>query len=202
MVADGRCPDVIAMLDALAVIERTVGKLREHRIMILQGRADDRPVDEVGGMKDLQARKTGKRRGSHIIIIAHPAYVGIAIVRIDDGILIHATRKIRVPGVGKSLSAGCCGCCQTGESCHEGQQERFRLYHIYFKTISISDCKYTKSFSEKRTQYMERIYSEMLFIETSPSTSHRNANGLSAKRHRLFGETSPAFRRNVSGSSA
>ena len=135
--------------------------------MILQGRADDRPVDEVGGMKDLQARETGKRRGGHIIIIAHPAYVGIAIVRVDDGILIHATRKIRVPGVGKSLSAGRRGRCQTGQSCHKGQQECFRLYHIYFKTISISVCKYTKSFSEKRTQYMERMYRKLLFIENT-----------------------------------
>ena len=126
MIAYGRCPYVVAMLGFLAPVEVSVLIFGQYRIVIEQGRADDFPVYEVGTVENLKSWKALEGRGSHVIIISHPANVRVGIISIDDRIAVHTAFDVRVPRLGRLLRIGFEGETCDGEShCGEWDCEFF-----------------------------------------------------------------------------
>lgn len=57
MIADGRSPDIVAVLYAFVEVEVGAFVLWQHGVVVFQRGAYNLPVDEVGGVEDLQAGK-------------------------------------------------------------------------------------------------------------------------------------------------
>lgn len=57
MIADGRSPDIVAVLYALMEVEVGAFVLWQYGVVVFQRGAYNLPVDEVGGVEDLQSGK-------------------------------------------------------------------------------------------------------------------------------------------------
>ncbi len=74
--ADGRRPDAAAV----------DGVFHEVAVVVLDGVADEGPVDEVFGVEDGQAGETGEAAGGEVIVVADAADIRIGVVGEDNGI--------------------------------------------------------------------------------------------------------------------
>ena len=54
-----------------------------------QDMAKDRPVDQVAGMEDRDARREMEARGYHIIILPDADDIRVGIIRIENGVAVH-----------------------------------------------------------------------------------------------------------------
>ena len=106
VVAYRRSPHVVAVLRAAVPVEVGATVLLEDGIVVGERRTDYLPVDEVGGVQDLQPGEAGERRCRHIVVVAHAAHVGIAVVGIDDRIAVFSSRNIRIPCFRRFLRRG------------------------------------------------------------------------------------------------
>ena len=87
MKTDAGSPDSIAMTKTLT------GNI----VGLAKGMTDNFPIHQVSGMENGQARHAFKRTGREVIIIADSDNIGVAVIGIDNRILVHAIAQIRVP---------------------------------------------------------------------------------------------------------
>ena len=98
VMAYGGCPHAFAVLHGG---EDLAGQL------FLQRMTGDAPVDQVVGVEHGQSGDAVEGGGREVVVVAHSAHVGVAVVGVDDGVHVGAVAPVGVPDEGALLSPGC-----------------------------------------------------------------------------------------------
>ena len=112
VVSDARSPDAIAVAWC---VEHLAG------LKFLHGISDDFPVYQIPGVEYGQSGDALEGTGSEVIVVAHHTHVGVAVIRIDDGVGVSAVAIVGRPHlrVVVLLSRNC------HEECREAHEEHF-----------------------------------------------------------------------------